>query len=85
MCNSVSADFAVWFADEDDGFAHVIEDETAFSDDFGLEVLCGMLGEPAAFVMRQKPEPAAAAAHRVSEFRQRWQRFDWTSKLIKNQ
>ncbi len=72
--------FAVSFGMEG-GYAHVIEDESLVSKDFGLEVMAGMIDEPFQFILRQKPERPDQEAARVKAFAAQWSRFDWTLKL----
>jgi len=63
------------------GFAHVIEDEAMFKPDWGKEILCGMLGEPAQIVLRAKRAPLHVEQQRVKSFKQMWHKYDWTRRL----
>ncbi len=63
------------------GFAHVIEDETKFRDTWGLEILCGVLGEPAQIVLRARRPPVAVERTQVDAFKKAWKKYDWTRKL----
>jgi hypothetical protein len=40
----------------DGGFAHVIEDAEQFPQNFGKSVICGLLEEPAEFLLRHKSQ-----------------------------
>jgi len=72
--------FSVEFG-EMGGFAHVIEDQRMFRPQWGKEILCGMLGEPAQLVLRAKRAPVHVERQRVEEFKKGWHRFDWTRRL----
>eukprot|EP00954_Amorphochlora_amoebiformis_P000805 62039-Amorphochlora_amoeboformis.AAC.1 len=52
-----------------------------FRQDWGKEILCGMLGEPAQLVLRAKRPPQHIEAERVKNFKAVWRRFDWTRRL----
>jgi hypothetical protein len=65
----------------DGGFAHVIEDSVQFPADFGKGVICGLLEEPAEFMLRFKSQTRQEEWQRVQEFLQHYKRFDWTAKL----
>jgi hypothetical protein len=63
------------------GYAHVIEDVEQFSRSFGLDILCGMLGESPQIVLRQRKQPFAQEQLRCTAFAKQWKRFDWTRRL----
>jgi hypothetical protein len=73
--------FCVEFGDTGDGYAHVIEDRSKFSNTLGLEVLCGLLDDqPAQFVMRQSRQSKHDELKRVTDFGRIWSKFDDWSK-----
>ena len=78
--------FAVEFGAEGGGYAHVIEREDEWEDEFGLEVLRGIKGMLSRGGRRGAGgrEPRHVELARMSRFRQRWQPHDWTAKLTKN-
>jgi len=45
------------------------------------ETVCGMLGEPAQFVLRAKRAPAHVEQEWAKKFAAQWAPFDWTYKL----
>lgn len=59
--------FCVEFG-EDGGFAHTIEDREQWPENFGKEILCGMLQLPAPIVMRQKRENHGKEVARARKF-----------------
>lgn len=64
------------------GFVHVIDDETQFKSNFGLNVLRGMLKLPAEDMhSRRKHEPVDSQKQAVRSFNQEWEPFDWTKQL----
>ncbi|XXQ35993.1 Cwf19-like C-terminal domain-containing protein [Plasmodiophora brassicae] len=71
--------FHVEFGDDRSGFAHVIEDESKFSKDFGREIVCGLLEEPASIVLRAKNEPRELQSRRVDQLKEMLQPYDWTT------
>jgi len=73
--------FNVEFDTDIGGYAHVIEDEDKFPAHFGKEVLCGLLEEPAQFVMRAKRQSADEERQRLAAFVKQWGPYDWTKKL----
>lgn len=62
------------------GFAHVIEDESLFKRNFGLEILGGMMDlDP--FLWRKPPkEDFSAQMKKCVDFSNKWRPFDWTEK-----
>ena len=66
-------------------YAHVIEDESRFPNHFGHEVLCGIIGEPPELLLRKRKERSDVLHERVKSFKEKWKRFDWTRRLLKNQ
>jgi hypothetical protein len=44
-----------------------------------------MLGEPPQIVLRERGESTDAERRRVADFNAKWAKFDWTSRLKKNQ
>lgn len=64
------------------GFVHVIDDETSFKSNFGLNVLRGMLKLPAEDMhSRRKHESVDSQKVAVRNFNQEWEPFDWTKQL----
>lgn len=64
------------------GFVHVIDDETQFKSNFGLNVLRGMLKLPAEDMhSRRKHETVDSQRVAVRNFNQEWEPFDWTKQL----
>ena len=84
--SSIPKNFPYFCAEfgEGGGFGHIIEDTDHFPQNFGLEIACGMLEEPAQIVMRAKRMPAQREKERVADFRAKWNKFDWTRRLKKN-
>ncbi|CAI9118271.1 OLC1v1019814C1 [Oldenlandia corymbosa var. corymbosa] len=66
----------------DKGFVHVIDDETQFKSNFGLNVIRGMLRLPAEDMhSRRKHESIEVQKQSVASFAQDWSPFDWTKQL----
>src|SRR5690554_3122845 len=66
------------------GYAHVIEDSSQFPQNFGHGILCGLSGEPSELVLRQRRESRPQEMKRVQEFKEAWNKYDWTRILKKN-
>lgn len=78
--------FSIEFGTRGGGIVHQIEDREKFSENFGKEILLeGVLGEPAAFLLRGKRAGATEEAKRVRDFQATWKKFDWTQRLTANQ
>lgn len=64
------------------GFVHVIDDESNFDPNFGRQVLVGLLKLPAEEMhKRQRAEAPAMQAKMAAEFRQQFDKYDWTKQL----
>lgn len=64
------------------GYVHVIDDETQFKSNFGINVLRGMLKLPAEDMhRRRKHESVDSQKQAVGSFIQDWEPFDWTKQL----
>ena len=83
--------FVVELGAAEGGWAHVVEDESRWEEEFGLEVVRGLLGLDSRGGRGRRTaggggrEAIAAERERVQRFRQRWQHHDWTQRLLKNQ
>ena len=86
---SIPKDFPYFFVEFglDDGFAHIIEDEQAFSPTFGKEIIAGMLDMSHEKWRRKRYAGKGEAEIRtpkqmeteVAGFRTRFMPFDWTA------
>eukprot|EP00051_Salpingoeca_urceolata_P018733 m.265895 g.265895 ORF g.265895 m.265895 type:complete len:811 (-) comp19267_c0_seq1:1484-3916(-) len=65
----------------DEGFAHVIEDEKLFPHYFGQEILGNMLDVPARTWLRPHKDKFPIQKQRSMEFLKMWKAFDWTADL----
>ncbi|KAL8162753.1 hypothetical protein V2J09_014242 [Rumex salicifolius] len=64
------------------GFVHVIDDETQFNGNLGLNVIRGMLKLPEEDMYRKRRyETVEAQKQAVASFSQEWGPFDWTKQL----
>lgn len=64
------------------GFVHVIDDESQFQSNFGLNVIRGMLQLPAEDMhRRRKHESIDTQKQAVKSFLRDWEPFDWTKQL----
>lgn len=64
------------------GFVHVIDDETQFNSNLGLNVIRGMLQLPEEDMYRRRRyETVEAQKQAVKSFDQDWAHFDWTKQL----
>ncbi|KAL6006844.1 hypothetical protein ACLOJK_032340 [Asimina triloba] len=64
------------------GFVHVIDDETQFKSNLGLNVIRGMLRLPEEdMYRRQKHESVETQKQAVAMFEREWEPFDWTKQL----
>ncbi|XP_023748903.1 uncharacterized protein LOC111897182 [Lactuca sativa] len=65
------------------GFVHVIDDESQFKSNFGINVIRGMLQLPAEDMHRhrQKHESMETQKEAVVNFGRDWEPFDWTKQL----
>ena len=74
--------FVVEFGGEGGGYAHVIEEEGKWEEEFGLEVIRGLKGVISRGGKRGAGgrEARDVEAARVGRFRARWKAFDWTHK-----
>ena len=70
-----------------DGYVHVIEREEKWDEDWALELVRGIKGQDSRGGRRGAGgrENRVVEAERVRKFKQLWEPFDWTKKLIKNQ
>lgn len=74
--------FHVEFGLQGTGFAHVIENETMFSFQFGKDVVAGMLQmSPNAVKNASKGLYFERERQQVLAFLQHWKPFDWTVAL----
>ena len=69
------------------GYVHVIEREERWDEDWALELVRGIKGLDSRGGRRGAGgrEGRVVEAERARTFKQRWESFDWTKKLIKNQ
>jgi len=69
------------------GYVHVIEREEKWDGEWALDVVRGIKGQDSRGGRRGAGgrESRVVEAERVQKFKQLWQPFDWTAKLIKNQ
>ncbi|MCL7028962.1 hypothetical protein MKW94_008652 [Papaver nudicaule] len=67
----------------DKGFVHVIDDETQFKSNIGINVIRGMLQLPEEdmYRRRQKNDSIESQKHAVGLFAKEWEQFDWTKQL----
>ncbi|XAR57363.1 hypothetical protein NMG60_11025483 [Bertholletia excelsa] len=64
------------------GFVHVIDDETQFKSNFGVNVVRGMLKLPEEDMYgRRKHDSLEKQKQAVASFAQDWEPFDWTKQL----
>ncbi|KAK1398451.1 Zinc finger CCCH domain-containing protein 59 [Heracleum sosnowskyi] len=64
------------------GFAHVIDDDTKFKSNFGLNVIRGMLKLPAEDLHRPKKQEAVnLQIEAVCSFIKEWEPYDWVRQL----
>ncbi|KAL8208789.1 hypothetical protein R6Q57_008201 [Mikania cordata] len=64
------------------GFVHVIDDESQFKSNFGVNVIRGMLRLPAEDMHRHhKYDSIDAQKEAVAQFARDWEPFDWTKQL----
>ncbi|KAG9440009.1 hypothetical protein H6P81_020174 [Aristolochia fimbriata] len=64
------------------GYVHVIDDESRFKANLGLNVVRGMLGLPEEdMYRRRKRESVDIQKRAVASFAQEWEPFDWTKQL----
>lgn len=63
------------------GFVHVIDDETSFKSNFGINVIRGMLQLPEDMYGRTKRDSVESQKQAVANFMKDWEPFDWTKQL----
>ena len=64
------------------GFAHVIDDETRWRNDFGRDVLCGLLDLPPNEAnAKKRPLAPAQLKREMDAFLNDWDPVDWTKQL----
>lgn len=64
------------------GFVHVIDDETQFKSNFGINVIRGMLQLPEEDMYgRTKRDSLESQKQAVASFAKDWEPFDWTKQL----
>ncbi|KAJ0916050.1 putative cwf19-like protein [Helianthus annuus] len=64
------------------GFVHVIDDESQFKSNFGVNVIRGMLQLPAEDMHRRnKYDSIDTQKEAVANFTRDWEPFDWTKQL----
>lgn len=68
----------------DNGFAHVIEDENVFSRRFGHEIVGGMLDIEARTFRNPAWQDFDAQKRKVIDFSVMWKEYDWTARLRDN-
>lgn len=61
------------------GFAHVVEDEELFNDDFCLDVMSGFFEDVPFHMKRRQHADAAADLKILSAFKDSWSTFDWVA------
>ena len=67
------------------GYAHVVEDEELFNDDFCLDIMSGFFEDvPFHMKRRQKPDSALNAKN-LSTFKDSWAVFDWVAYAVEGQ
>lgn len=65
-----------------DGFVHVIDNESKFDKNLGWKVLCGLLKLPAEkFYQKSSRDSRVIEDDLITDFSSLWSGFDWTLAL----
>lgn len=64
------------------GYAHVIDDESTFKAQFGIDVVAGILELPEEDTYgHRRPDTYEQQKRKAAEFLKLWDPFDWTKML----
>uniref|UniRef100_A0A915KG81 CWF19-like protein 2 n=1 Tax=Romanomermis culicivorax TaxID=13658 RepID=A0A915KG81_ROMCU len=72
--------FAVDFGLQN-GYCHVIENETKFAKTFGQEIICGMMDLDESLWRRPVKQTLDEQTKRAEHLRRKWMPFDWTERV----
>lgn len=67
------------------GFAHVVEDEELFNDDFCLDIMSGFFEDVPFHMKRRQKADLALDSKNIATFKENWAMFDWVSYAIDEQ
>ncbi len=64
------------------GYAHVVENEEEFNEDFCLDILSGYLKEVPYHMRRRRSSSAADNTKNLGNFKLKWDMYDWVGYAI---
>jgi hypothetical protein len=67
------------------GFAHVVEDEELFNDDFCLDIMSGFFEDVPFHMKRRQKTDAAQNTKSLAAFKESWAAFDWVAYAVDEQ
>ena len=67
------------------GYAHVVENEDSFDEDFCVDILCGYFEVVPYHMKRRQTSDSSKDTRNVKEMKQRWDSYDWVAYAFINE
>jgi hypothetical protein len=67
------------------GYAHVVENEDSFNEDFCLDILCGYFEDVPYHMKRRQKSDSSKDIHKIKEIKEKWDPYDWVAYACMNE